>query len=99
MGDLQGLPAQGGNQLLMDELDHLLDRVQSLVNLSAHTPLADSLLKATDHMEVDVSLQQGQADLPQHLVDIALPQSAQTRQRLKMPSNRLLSESNIGCLP
>ena len=56
MGDLQGLAAQGGDQLLVDELDHLLDWVQRPVDLGSHAPLADPLLEAADYMEVDIGL-------------------------------------------
>ena len=50
-------------ELVMDDLHHLLARVQVLQHLLAERPLAHARDEVLDDAEVDVCLEQGQADL------------------------------------
>ena len=68
--------AQGGDQLLVDDLDHLLGRREALHHLGADTPLADALDKVLDDLKVDVGFQQRQPDLAQGGVNVRLGQLA-----------------------
>ena len=70
------LAAEGGGQLLVDDLDDLLGRVQRLGEVLADGPLPDAGLEAADHPEVDVGLEQGEADLAEDLVDVGLGQAS-----------------------
>ena len=49
VGDLEGLAAEGGDQLLVDDLDHLLARVERLGAARADGLLADALDHQADH--------------------------------------------------
>ena len=63
------------DQLVVDDLDDLLGRVEALEDLLADRPLADPLDEALGDLEVDVGLEQRAADLLERLVDVA-PRSA-----------------------
>jgi hypothetical protein len=67
--------AQGDDQLLVDDLHHLLGRGEALGDLLPHRPLADPGDEVLHHLEVDVGLEQGQADLAQGGVDLGLGQA------------------------
>ena len=51
-------------QLVRDDLDHLLAGVELPDDVGAQCPLLDRCGERLDHLEVDVGLQQCQADLP-----------------------------------
>ena len=57
----------------MDDLDDLLGRVQRLAQLEPDRTLADARLEAADDLEVDVGLEQCEADLVEDLVDVLVP--------------------------
>ena len=92
---LEGLAAEGGDELLVDDLDDLLGRVERLGELGAEALLADARDEAADDREVDVGLEQGEADLAQHLVDVGLAEAALAAEPLKMPSKRSERASNM----
>ena len=56
-------------QLLVDDLDHLLARLEPLQHLLAERPLAHGSDELLDDLEVDVRLEQGEADLPRRAGD------------------------------
>ena len=66
------LPTQDRDQLVMDDLDDLLAGVEAGQDLLADSPLANAPHKLFDDLEVDVGLEQGQADLSQGSVEIGL---------------------------
>ena len=68
------LAAERLDQRVVDQLDDLLGRVERLVDAGADRPLPDALEHRLDDDEVDVGLEEGQADLAQDLVDVGLPQ-------------------------
>jgi hypothetical protein len=70
------LPAQHGNQLFIDDLDHLLDGGQAPQQLAAHSPLTQLGDEALDDFEVDVGLQQRQPHLLHGKVNVLLGQLA-----------------------
>ena len=74
--DLEGLTAERLDQLVVDDLDHLLGRVQDRGQLGAHARDADPLDQVAYDDEVDVGLQQGHPNLAQDLVDFHLTESA-----------------------
>ena len=63
-------------QLLVDELHDLLARVQRLEHLGAERALLHRGGELLDDLEVDVGLEQRQADLAHGLVDVVLGQLA-----------------------
>src|SRR5439155_8597786 len=65
---------------LVDDLDDLLGRAEALGQVGADALLADARHHALDDLEVDVGLEQGQADLAQDLVDLGLAQAATAAQ-------------------
>ena len=60
----------------MDDLDDLLRRVEGLRDLDAHGALADAPDQVAHDGEVDVGLEQGDADLAEDLVDVVRGQRA-----------------------
>src|SRR5688500_15214202 len=50
---------QNSDQLFMDNLDHLLSRVECLVHFGASSPLFDSVNKRFDRRQGHVGLKQG----------------------------------------
>ena len=78
-GFIVSLPAvatEGGDQLVVDDLDDLLGRREALGQLGPGRLLLDPADEALDDLEVDVGLEEGEADLPGHLVDLLVPQAA-----------------------
>ena len=78
-----GLAAEDVDQLLVDDLDDLLGRVQGAGELGARGPLLDRGDEVLDHAEVDVGLQQRDPDLPRRGVDVGLGQPALATQALE----------------
>jgi len=76
VGDLERLAAQDRHQLLVDDLDDLLARAQRLGELESDAPGPHRVGEGTDDTDLDVSLQQGGADLAEDLVDVRLAQAA-----------------------
>ncbi len=68
-------PHQGG-QLLVDDLDDLLARIELLVQLLADRPLLDGARELLDDLEVDVRLEQRETDLADRLGDVLFGQRA-----------------------
>src|SRR5262245_38982466 len=71
-------PAQQLHQLVADDLDDLLAGGQRLEHVLADGLLADTLDEASRDLEVDVSLEEGDAYLSEGLDDILLRQPAET---------------------
>jgi hypothetical protein len=65
-----GLPAEHGDQLVVDDLDDLLRRVQRLRDLGRQRPLPDGGGELADHRQRDVGVQQGAPDLADGRVDV-----------------------------
>ena len=76
LGEAQppGLPAQDRDELLVDDLDDLLGRVQRLGDLGALGALADRGDERPDRLQRDVGLQQRLADRAQRVVDVLVRQ-------------------------
>ena len=64
--------AEGRDQLLVDDLDDLLGRAEALRDLGALGPLLHPGDQALHDPDVDVGLEEGEADLATHLVDVLL---------------------------
>ena len=67
---------QDRGQLLVDDLDDLLAGVEALEDLGADRALAHAGHEVLDHLEVDVRLEQGEADLAHRGVDVRLGHAA-----------------------
>ena len=61
-------------ELLVDDLDHLLARVEAVEDARAQAALSDLRGELLDDLEVDVGLEQGEADLAHRAVDVRLGQ-------------------------
>ena len=97
------LAAHQGNELLVDDLDHLLGGGQALHDLLAHGALRDLGTEVFGNLVVDIGFQQGHPDLAHGCLDIGLGQFAvaaqlfehtgkAVRQRFKCHCSVLLSE-------
>ncbi len=80
VGEPEGLAAEDGAQLVVDDLDDLLARGQALGEVDPDQLLPDPRHEVADDPKVDVGLQQGQADLAQGLVDVGFAQPAPAAQ-------------------
>ncbi len=69
-------PPHQRRQLLVDDLDHVLAGIEALQHLVAEAALLDRLRERFDDLEVDVRLEQREADLPHRRVDVGLAQLA-----------------------
>jgi hypothetical protein len=78
--------AEGGDQFVMDDLDHHLAGRDRLDHGGADRLLADAVDKAAHHVERDVSLEQRAAHLAHRGVDIGLRQRTATRQPIEYPT-------------
>src|SRR5262249_25335183 len=72
--DPRRLAAHQRGQLLVDDLDDLLARGELLEDLDPERPLLDRRRELLDDLEVDVGLEQREADLAHRLVDVILRQ-------------------------
>jgi len=68
------------DQLVVDDLHHLLGGRERLEDVLADGPLAHALHEAAHDLEVDVGFQQGHAHLAQRFLDIVLAQPAAAAQ-------------------
>ena len=66
------LPAEHRDQLIVDDLDDLLPRVQPRQQVRARGALADAGDELLDDTEVDVGLEQREPDLAQRDVEVGL---------------------------
>jgi len=73
-GDLHRLAAERVDQLLVDDLDDLLRRVERLVHFPADTGGLYPFLESLDNVEVDVGFEQSEAYLAEDLVDVVFLQ-------------------------
>ena len=71
------------DQLLVDDLDHLLAGVERAGQLGSARPLLDRGDEVLDHAQVDVSLEQRNPDLPRGGVDVGLGQTPLASQGLE----------------
>ncbi len=71
-----GLATEDRDELLVDDLDDLLGRVQRTGDLGTECPLLDLLDEGPDDRQRDVRLQQRDADLAGGGVDVRLAQAA-----------------------
>ena len=70
------VPPISAGQLLVDDLHHLLAGIEALQHLGAEAALLQRLGEGFDDFEVDVGLEQGEADLAHRRVDVGLAQLA-----------------------
>ena len=83
--DALRVAAEDLDELLVDDLDDLLRRVQRLRHLRAGGALLDALDEGAHHGQGDVGLQQREADLAGGGVDVRLGQAALATQILQCP--------------
>ena len=78
LGELQppGLAAEDGDELLVDDLDDLLRRVQRAGYLLTAGPLLDRRDELAHHRQGDVGLEQRDADLARRRVDVGVGEPA-----------------------
>ncbi len=76
---------QDGGQLLVNDLYDLLAGAETLQHVASHGPLLDPVDQLPGDFEVDVGLQQCQADLAQSLVDILLGEPSPAGELLEHP--------------
>ena len=74
-GDLRGLGAHQPGQLLIDDLDDHLGRIQSVHDVLTDSPFLNGFGELTDHLEIDVRFQQGHLDLTQSCLDVRFCQT------------------------
>ena len=82
-GQLAGLGAHQGDELLVDDLDDLLGGGQGVQHVAADGPLRDLGHEVLDHLVADVGFQQGEADLPHALLHVRLGEAALAPQALE----------------
>ena len=75
-GDLSPAPAHQLGELLVDDLHHLLARVEAPEDVGTQAALLDRRGERLDDFEVDVRLEQRQADLAHRPIDVFLGQLA-----------------------
>ena len=85
-----GLAAEDLDELLVDDLDDLLRRVERLVHLDAARPLAHRLDEVLDHRQGDVGLEQCDPDLAGRGVDVGVGQLALAAQVLERGGEAVL---------
>ena len=78
-----GLAAEDRDELLVDDLDDLLGRVQRLADLVAEGALAHAGGELLDDRQRDVGVEQGEADLADGAVDVRGGQPALAAQVLE----------------
>ena len=91
------LATQDGDELLVDDLDDLLGRVEGLRDLSPERPLLDRRHEAADHGQGDVGLEQRDADLTAGLVDVGLGQPSLAPQVLERGCEPVGESGEHGC--
>ena len=77
------LAAEDRDELLVDDLDDLLGRVERLMDLGAFRPFLDPRDERLDHAEGDVGFQQRDPDFARGGVDVGVGQPALARERLE----------------
>ena len=77
------LAAEHRDELIVDDLDDLLSRVDAVEDVRAERALADGRHEVLDDAEVDVRLEQCQADLAQGGVEIGLGDAGLASQALR----------------
>ena len=82
VGDLQRLAAEDAGELGVDDLDDLLAGIEHLRAGRADRLDADAVDDVAGDADVDVGVEQGGADLAQHLVDVGLGEPALAAQTL-----------------
>ena len=75
-GELAAGAAHQPGQLLVDDLDHLLAGIEAAEHVGAEAALLQRRGEGFDDLEVDVGLEQGEADLAHRRVDVGLAQLA-----------------------
>ena len=78
-----GLAAEDRDELLVDDLDDLLGRVQRAADLLAAGPLLDRVDELLDHGQRDVGLEQRDPDLARGRVDVGLGEPSLAAQVLE----------------
>ncbi len=86
--------AHQGNQLLVDDLDHLLGRGQALHDLLTHGALGDLCAEVLGNLVVDIGFQQGHAHLAHGGLDVGLGQFAVAAQLFEHTGKAVGKDSN-----
>src|SRR5262249_4635494 len=81
--ELGGVAAEGGDELLVHDLDDLLCGAQALRNLRAIRAFLDASDARPHDAHVDVGLEQREADLARDVVDVLLGELAASAQPLE----------------
>ena len=89
-----GLAAEDRDELLVDDLDDLLGRVERLGHLGAARPLLEPADEGLDDRQRDVGLEQRDPDLARGGVDVGVGEPALAAQLVKTPESRSESVSN-----
>ncbi|OPZ51728.1 MAG: hypothetical protein BWY91_02610 [bacterium ADurb.BinA028] len=88
-----GLPAEDGDELLVDDLDDLLARVEGLTHLGAQRSLADRRDERLDDGQGDIGVEQRHPDVAQGRVDVVLgeaPLAAQVAEGRGQPVGQVV---------
>ena len=85
IGELERLPAQDPDQLLVHRPDHLLARGEALRERLGADPQADAVAEPAGHREFDVGLEQRGADLPERLIEVGVADTPLTPQAGRDP--------------
>ena len=92
-----GFAAEDGNQLLIDDLDHLLGRIQCAGEFGAAGSLFDCGNEVLDHRQIDVGFEQGDPDLTSRCVDVGFGESALAAQVLERRREAVLQGVEHEC--
>ena len=76
-------PPRIADELVVDDLDDLLGRVQGAADLGAERPLAHGGGELPDHRQRDVGVEQGDPDVADRRVDVRLGEAALAAQALE----------------
>ncbi len=76
VGEAERLTAQGGGELLVDDLDDLLGGGEAPGELGPGATQPDPLDEVADDLQADVGLEEGDPDLAQHLGDVGVAEAA-----------------------
>ena len=91
---LAGLATEDADELLVDDLDDLLGRVQRRGDLGALGPLLDAADELAHHGQRNVGFEQSQPDLAGGRVDVGVGTADPCRAGLQAPVNRSDRDSN-----
>ena len=95
--DGAGLTAKDLDELLVDDLDDLLSRVERLRQFLAVTAFLDRRNEFLDDRQVDVGLEEGDADLASRGVDVGIGETSLATQSFEGGCEAVLESVEHGC--